>query len=554
MKRKTMKDEIIRSFIKYAIIIVAIILVIYLLSLYLIFRASIVNPNQEMNQQIATEIEFGFNEYREGVAQFVQDDAIRSFLTKKTGSSTVNQRLYDFRNNQQMFANFVLLDADEEIVATSYYEEIYEELDQSAFLKEFMDKAQQDGLIEERLTKQMKDIDSDAAYVFAGALTDESQQPIGYLFFFLGNQLPSTNNHLLFITDPYDNVIFHSRSFPFTTLGKLELEQGHYIQSATDYFYKTRSTISENQIQVVTLTPINAYRLLLLYGLLTMIVSSLLMILVIWIVTPKILKKSLQPFDALVTMISNKNQNQHFQLEHMYDEVQTIYEEYTSRVHEINSLVDQNQKIMEKTRLSEMKHLEAKFNPHFLFNVLEMIKYEILSDPESAATMIVKTAKLMRYNINFGETTVPLEKDLNYLEDYFSLQKMRYGGRLTYHIQVDPSVYNAQIPKLMIQPLIENAIKHNINLTKHLHVELIISVLDDAHLLIQVRDNGCGIEVEDLSSIYKILSEEVKVTEHTGLKNTHQLIQLLYGKEYGLEIATKCNEGTVITLRIPFKG
>lgn len=179
-----MKDEIIRSFIKYAIIIVAIILVIYLLSLYLIFRASIVKPNQEMNQQIATEIESGFNEYREGVAQFVQDDAIRSFLTKKTGSSTVNQMLYDFRNNQQMFANFVLLDADEEIVATSYYEEIYEELDQSAFLKEFMDKAQQDGLIEERLTKQMKDIDSDAAYVFVGALTDESQEPIGYLFFF----------------------------------------------------------------------------------------------------------------------------------------------------------------------------------------------------------------------------------------------------------------------------------------------------------------------------------------------------------------------------------
>ena len=80
----------------------------------------------------------------------------------------------------------------------------------------------------------------------------------------------------------------------------------------------------------------------------------------------KYLKKSLQPFDALVTMISTKNHNQHFQKEHIFDEVQTIYEEYTSKINEIQFLVDQNQEIMEKRRLSEMKHLEAKFNPHFL--------------------------------------------------------------------------------------------------------------------------------------------------------------------------------------------
>ena len=85
-----------------------------------------------------------------------------------------------------------------------------------------------------------------------------------------------------------------------------------------------------------------------------------------------------------------------------------------------------------------------------------------------------------------------MKKDLSYLEDYFPLQKMRYGKRLNYSIQIEPYLYEAHIPKLMIQPLIENAIKHNINETHDLLVELTIEVLDETLILIRVKDNGLG--------------------------------------------------------------
>ncbi|MDQ0207378.1 sensor histidine kinase [Alkalicoccobacillus murimartini] len=553
MERRKIKDDIKRSFIKYAVVIIAIILFVYLISLYLIFNVSIVKPNQKINEQVAAEIEAGFEEYRAGLSSLIKDEAITSFLSGAGEGNVTNRILYDFRNAQQMNADFVLLNEEEEIIATSYYDGIEQELSQSIFMNELVNKANKNGMIEERLNKRIMDVNHEASYVFTAAIPG-SDGTIGYLMFFLENQLPSTNNQLLFVTDPFDNVIFYSHSFALTTLGKLELEKGHFIQADTDYFFKTRTTISENDIQVITLTSIYSYRLLLFYGLLTMVVSSLVMILVVWIVTPKILKKSLQPFDALVTMISTKNHNQHFQKEHIFDEVQTIYEEYTSKINEIQFLVDQNQEIMEKRKLSEMKHLEAKFNPHFLFNVLEMIKYETLADPENASDMIVKTAKLMRYNTNFGDTTVPLEKDLSYLEDYFSLQKMRYGKRLNYSIQIEPYLYEAHIPKLMIQPLIENAIKHNINETHGLLVELTIEVLGETLMLIRVKDNGLGMKPETLALVQAILAGDMKETEHTGMKNTHQLIQLLYGTEYGLDIETTLGEGTVISLQIPYKG
>ncbi|TSB47400.1 sensor histidine kinase [Alkalicoccobacillus porphyridii] len=554
MASRKMKDDIKRSFIKYAVVIIAVILIVYLLSLYLVFNLTIVHPNQKINEQVASEVQVGFDEYRTGMVALAQDESIRRFLSGEEEPSGVNRILYDFRNQRQMYADFVLVNGEEEIVATSYYDGVEQELNESKRLHPFIQKAAAIGMVEERLTKRIQDVNHDASYVFAIALKDD-EKIVGYLLFFLENQLQPLNNQLIFVTDPYDNVIFYNHSFPLSPLGKLHLESdAKLIPHVGDYFYQTQTVIEENQSKVVTLTSINVFRLLLLYGILTMVVSSFIIMTVVWLATPKILKKSLQPFDALVSMISTKNHNQHFQTELMYDEVQMIYEEYKSKINEIQMLVDQNQEIMEKKRLSELKHLEAKFNPHFLFNVLEMIKYETLADPENASTMIIKTAKLMRYNSNFGDTTVPLGKDLDYLEDYFSLQLMRYGKRLEYSISIEPRLSQANIPKLMIQPLIENAIKHNINEVGSLSIELDIQLLEEDTMLIRVSDDGLGIELSRLINIQSIIAGDIQETEHTGLKNTHQLIQLLYGKEYGLEIQTKPKEGTVISLRIPYKG
>ncbi|GIN09818.1 histidine kinase [Shouchella clausii] len=556
MERRRMKDDIQRSFLTNAIVIISAILCVYLLSLLFLFNVSIVRPSQATNERVAKEVEAEFAHYKEGMARLVADEQIRAFLRGEGKSGEVNQLLYDFRNAQTFQSDFVLLDSEEEIVATSLYEGQKEQLQQSPVLREQMQQAEEHPFTGEYVNKRAFNAGQGGAYVFAAAV-EEGEERAGYLLFLLEHTLPSASEQIVFVTDSFYNAVFYSHTFGIGALGKLTIPtDGFLVQYDGNPFYVTKTEVAGQPIQVITLTSVKTYQLLLLYGLLAMVVSSFVMLAVVWLVTPKILKKTLEPFDALVARISSKNNHLHFQqTDHVFAEVQTIYEEYTNKVHEIQALVDKNEEILEKKRLSEIKHLEAKFNPHFLYNVLEMIKYETLANPESAAEMIVKTAKLMRYNAHFGDTTVLLEEDIAYLRDYFALQKMRYGKRLDYTIAIEPELGRARVPKLLLQPLIENAIKHNIDGIRCLNVD-VSAYWENGVLTFVVEDNGLGITPGKMAKIKAIMAGERKEAAHTGLKNTHQMIQLLYGQRYGIDIASapEKGEGTTVRMHIPYEG
>lgn len=554
MERRKIKDDIKRSFITYTTIIIIAILTVYLLSLLMTFYVSIVEPGTETNEQIAEQIETGFDRYRAGMKELAKEESIIDFLNGKGESSIVNQLLYDFRNGSSLHSHFALLQSTGEVLASSYYTEQKEELEQSVVLNSIIGKTEENGFNEEYVNKRLINGDSGGVYVFAAAVQISSTTN-GYLLFILDHPLYPPSSQKVVVADRFNNAIFYSHSFGIDRLGKLaEPIEGKFIQYEGSPYYVTATIVEEQRIQVFTLTAIHTYKLLLLYGIMAMVVSSFVILVVVWLVTPKILKKSLEPFDALVAIVASKNNNEHFQQNgRMSVEVQTIYEEYTNKVNEIEALVNKNQEIMETKRLSEIKHLEAKFNPHFLYNVLEMIKYETLANPESASEMIVKTAKLMRYNANFGDTTVLLKEDLAYLHDYFALQKMRYGKRLHYSIQIAESLEQTRVPKLLLQPLVENAIKHSIDETNELMVNLTAKIAE-GDLLFHVIDNGSGMSKQRLEEVKAVIVEETVETEHTGLKNTHQMIQLLYGNKYGLTIEATPSVGTIVQVKIPYKG
>lgn len=549
MKTYKIKDYINHTFIKYATNIIVLILIVYFLSLLFLFKTSIVDPAYQNNKEIIEVIDEDFEKIRSKINELSNNEELQTFLLNHQNTNVqVTRELFDFIHNRKLSTKFVLIDANLNIKSTNLLKSEKESFVDSHFIKNIIENIQQNELIEQTIGKLDVFNNNYSTYYFVKNISLQNQN-LGYIIFFVNPSNINYNNQMIFITDEYDNIIYNTHHLAIDTLGKLNLDTSNrFIEINRNMYYLTKRTSMENEIHVYTLTSINTYRFLLIYGFISMLITSLIIILVVRMVTPKLLKNSLEPFEELVSFISNQNKN--MVVENNFDEVKTIYEEFNSKINEIKNLIKINQEITENKKLIEIKNLESKFNPHFLYNVLEMIKYEIDFNPKNASNMIVKVSKLLRYNSSSTSKPVPLGDDLEYLNDYFTLQKMRYGERLSYVIDIPNNHKKQMIPKLMIQPLIENAIKYNINNVEKLKVEVKSRVYRD-NFYITVKDDGLGISRDKLKEINRILRNPSDESIHTGIKNIQKLIKLLYGEDYGLSISSELEKGTHIKIKLP---
>ena len=135
-------------------------------------------------------------------------------------------------------------------------------------------------------------------------------------------------------------------------------------------------------------------------------------------------------------------------------------------------------------------------------------------------------------------------------QKYLLLQKMRYNRRLTYSIDIPAELMECKIPKLVIQPIVENTLKHGMKDVQTIHVMITASMVHGS-LRLCVRDNGTGIESEQLEELRRDLEKEDIYREHMGLYNSHRVVRLLYGPSYGLQIESTIGKGTLVTIILP---
>lgn len=192
-------------------------------------------------------------------------------------------------------------------------------------------------------------------------------------------------------------------------------------------------------------------------------------------------------------------------------------------------------------KYSELKALQSQINPHFLFNVLNTMTSLIRTNPEKAREVTIDLSNYLRYNLDNNVKSVELIKELNQVDTYIKIEKVRFGDKLNILYDVDESLYNFQIPSLIIQPLVENSIKHGILKKRDNGCVKIIIKKIDKDIEITIEDDGVGIE----QSIIDNLDKQIK--ENIGLKNVHQRLKLLYGE--GLNIK-KLKQGTRIKFKI----
>jgi two-component system sensor histidine kinase YesM len=204
---------------------------------------------------------------------------------------------------------------------------------------------------------------------------------------------------------------------------------------------------------------------------------------------------------------------------------------------------------------AQLKALEAQINPHFLYNTFQVIgSIALEKNVEEIHDITYSLAKVCRYSIRPDTGLVRLKDEIDHLTHYIKIQGVRFIDQLHTTIEISDSVWDVQIPKLTLQPLVENAIEHGFhNKTDVWHID-ISARENDSSVLIEIRDNGAGIREEDLVDIQKRLQntgQNVFLHEHIGLANIKERLLLHFNEYSDLSISSKPGEGTWVQIRIP---
>lgn len=235
------------------------------------------------------------------------------------------------------------------------------------------------------------------------------------------------------------------------------------------------------------------------------------------------------------------------------DETSILCEKFNEMNAELNTTINKLAESRILTDRSEFNALVAQMNPHFLYNTLESINsIAKIHGEEEISICITRLAKLLRTSIYGEKQEIFFKDEVSYIEQYLNLQNLILGNRLNWIIESDDLTNNALIPKLILQPIVENSIKYGLEGKIKDGVLFIIAKKESQKLIISISDNGKGMSQETINEVLNNTRNYDKY--HIGLTSVMRRLQILYGEEYGLEIESNLNEGTNVILKMPYKN
>ena len=243
--------------------------------------------------------------------------------------------------------------------------------------------------------------------------------------------------------------------------------------------------------------------------------------------------------------------------ENRCDEIGKLNRIFNKAIKEINELM---QKVTQSEILNkemEFKTLQSQMNPHFLYNTLDTINWLAFKEKQTEiCNLVAAISSLIRASISNKKSIITIEQELDYVKNYIYIQHIRYKDRFDIIYDIDESLLKQAVPKLIIQPIVENAIIHGIENSKNKNLLYISVKRENECIIIIVKDTGIGMTDEKVSELLKeplnAEGDEQKAHTNLGLYAVHKRIQLMYGDLYGLAVHSQAGEGTTVTLHIPF--
>ena len=233
------------------------------------------------------------------------------------------------------------------------------------------------------------------------------------------------------------------------------------------------------------------------------------------------------------------------------NEIGSLTKSFDVMTHRIHELMEQNVHEQEEKRKSELKALQSQINPHFLYNTLDSIIWMAEGKKnEEVVLMTASLARLLRQSISNEDEVVPIANEVEYARGYLTIQKMRYKDKLEFQIEVDSSILYIPLIKLVLQPIIENAIYHGLKYKESKGLLIVKGFMKDGNAVLQVIDDGVGMDEETLAHSY----DKHKVNYHSngvGVYNVQKRLKLYYGDDYGITYESEKGKGTTATITIP---
>ncbi len=270
-----------------------------------------------------------------------------------------------------------------------------------------------------------------------------------------------------------------------------------------------------------------------------------------------------RPLKKLSRLMKNAEMGR-FQVDHSLqsrDEVGSLARSFNSMITTTRELIQTNYRIEIRQKEAELYALQSQINPHFIYNTLETISMAVEEgESESVVDMVTLLGRMLRFSVGNKSKTVPLAEEIQHVRDYLTIQKFRFEERLAFDIalNVDLEGQTLYSPKFILQPIVENAIKHGLERRGRLGIHIGIGKEISARsgkqdIVFRIRDDGPGIPADRLAELEHELRSESHLAKDSGLGlgNVNARIVLLHGPEYGIQLHSIDGKGTEVIVRIP---
>lgn len=555
-KHSYFKDDIRRMLLLYAFLPAMVLTFLLLFMFFFYWNMELKNTVEEENNAMAAKFRQVSKSYEDFMKELSGEEDIFSGSLSPKDRADIYNRFYAISNEMEVAADLYLFLSEEEplLLGRSNVPYYLEGMSYGNWGIFNMMKARKEALS----VRVMEDSEGNQQLVF-GRQVVLNGVPSGYIVIVMdGRQfriLLSEQSSQTVVTDAMGRAYIANNYAFLDNLNRMKLDVpggSGILETQKEGYYLRGQEILDGEMRVYSMRNINSQMsfFITLSGVLLSVFA--LIILLVLYSTKKMAASKTEDLYQIIDAF-RKAQEGDFTVKaelRSHDEFQTIGDSFNVMLEKLQVQIDRNKEMTERLSATQLRQLRSQFNPHFLYNTLDNIRFMVHFKPEDASAMILSLSNLLRYSLDSQREEVPLATDMEYTENYLKIMKFRFGERLTYEVQMDKDAEAVLIPKLLIQPMIENAIKYGYEGKETLDIR-ISAYMSHGRMVLVCADNGAGMKKEAEEELRLLLQAETESSSHLGLFNIHRRLKLRYGDDAGIEIFTREYLGTSVSVSVP---
>ena len=356
---------------------------------------------------------------------------------------------------------------------------------------------------------------------------------------------------------PYEHsiIIAENDDFVYTNLNTNSLKNTPKSQISGDFKNSYFSiNISNGNWKVISVVPRRIMYVTILKWYVISLLLAIIVIVILYTVTKKIVGTILLPMNKIISVINrNRNGEKTYFVYEYNDEYGQMATNFNEMIDEFERTRKNQVELVTLIKNAQIKELQAQITPHFLFNCLDIINWAaIKSNNMAISKMVISLSHILTVNIGKINSVVKISQELEYFEDYVSILHRRFGDTIHITFNCDDDAYECLIIPLLLQTMVENSWVHGLRHDAGLNIDVSIVRLDDG-LIINVFDDGKGMNDEKLRKLRSKLDDTQPSKHYSGIINLNRRIKLLYGEKFGIEVSSEENQYTSIEVILPAK-